>query len=257
MNSLQLHRLRGAKSFNPNAEVPKEVCVWAAEQLVAEGAHKGCRMEVPAGSRGVGAAPQGCPGSFATASQVQLYPHAGPALSSGLCRFLLTFFPCSIIFWRTLVYTQCCGTILIQWGWVFVQRSNLWDSFWVLNNLYHYKNSIKKGLWYRLLTYFWYLFLQNDLFFCLKFYSTYSNYSQSIALEMKIKMDDDNSKRRYGTPNFHKAKRVNFLVPSKIKKSLLFYSNSDCSKRQGRRKTAGNGYNHLPILFNLLLWAFI
>lgn len=108
-------------------------------------------------------------------------------------------------------------------GGVFSQRGNLWDSFWVLNNLYHYQSSIKKGLWYRLLTYFWYLFLQNDLFFSLKFYSIYSNYSQSIALEMKIKMDDDNNKRRYGIPNFHKVKRVNFLVISKRRISPLLF----------------------------------
>lgn len=120
------------------------------------------------------------------------------------------------LFWNTLLSTQCSGTILIQWWWgFFFQRCNLWDSFWVLNNLYHYQSSVKKGLWYRLLTYFWYLFLQNDLFFSLKFYSTYSNYSQSVALEMKIKMDDDNNKRRYGIPNVHKVKRVNFLVLSK------------------------------------------
>lgn len=223
--------------------------MWAAEQLLAQGLTK-AGTGAPAGRHGPELPAQGSRQLCHSHPQV-------PALPSGCCSLLLTSFPCSIIFLRTLFYMQCCGPILMRWWWVFFWRGNHWDSFWVLNNLYHYQSSIKKGLWYRLLTYFWYLFLQNDLFFCLKFYSTYSNYSQSIALEMKIKMDDDNNKRRYGIPNFHTAKRVNFLVLSKRRKSLLFYSNSDCSKRQGRRKTAGNGYNHRPILFNLLLWAFI
>lgn len=173
----------------------------------AERTHKAAGQTFQQGATGWELPHRAAQAALPQPSQVQLYPHAGPALSSGLCGLPLTSFPTSIIFWRTLVCTQCCGTILIQWGWVFIQRGNLWDSFWVLNNLYHYQSSIKKGLWCRLLTYFWYLFLQNDLFFCLKFYSTYSNYSQSIALEMKTKMDDDNNKRRYGTPNFHKAKR--------------------------------------------------
>lgn len=41
-------------------------------------------------------------------------------------------------------------------------------------------------------SFFSYLFLQNVLFFSLKLYFAYSNYSQTIALELKIKMDGDN-----------------------------------------------------------------
>lgn len=121
MNSLQLCRLRGAKSFNPNIKVPKEVCLEAAEQLLAEVVHQGCRTEFPwpqqGGSR-VGAPAQGCTGSSATPI------HDGP----GACRasFILnalklaTLLLCVLhYFLRTLVYTQCCGTILIQWWCAF------------------------------------------------------------------------------------------------------------------------------------------
>lgn len=87
------------------------------------------------------------------------WPWGLQGLSSAICGLPITSFPCSIIFWRALVYTQCCGTILIQWWWVFIQKCNIGDSFWVLNNPYHHQSSIKKGLWYRL----WPIF---DICFC-------------------------------------------------------------------------------------------
>lgn len=193
--------MKGAKSFNPNTKVPKEISLSAAKHLLAEVVHKHCRTVAPTALPGEAAGPelpaQGCTGSLVPQpSSHGLGAFWASFTLNGLkVATLLLFFPCSIIFWRNsvmLLSTPHCGAMPIQWWCRLFQKCNFWDPFWVLNNLYHYQNSIKEALWYRLLTYFWYLFLQNDLFFGLKFYTDYCNYSQSIALELEIKMEGDN-----------------------------------------------------------------